>query len=129
MEKKLFLLFISLCLFFVGCTKNIETKIKETVKNNIETIPNYHIKRISYLKANRIIANEIKYNDVYVVKVSSQDGVDYDIDLILDKNADIITTSSYIFDSDNSIKYVYKMDIFINDKKITDEMYNKIIDN
>ncbi|WP_285946703.1 hypothetical protein [Thomasclavelia cocleata] len=150
---KKILLIILLCLSVSGCTKDIETQISEVVKKNIESIPNYHIKQISYFKADTIIADDVEYNNVYIIKVSSIDNSDYDINLIssiitlgstlfnellipeyiergyliLNENTNIITSSNYILDSDNSLEYVYKMNIYVNKKEVNDKMYTKII--
>lgn len=124
---KKILLIILLCLSVSGCTKDIETQISEVVKKNIESIPNYHIKQISYFKADTIIADDVRYNNVYIIKVSSIDNSDYDINLILNENTNIITSSNYILDSDNSLEYVYKMNIYVNKKEVNDKMYTKII--
>ena len=113
---KKILLIILLCLSVSGCTKDIETQISEVVKKNIESIPNYHIKQISYFKADTIIADDVEYNNVYIIKVSSIDNSDYDINLILNEHTNILTSSNYILDSDNSIEYVYKMNIYLNKK-------------
>lgn len=129
MKKLLSLLIISFVLLVTGCSKDVETQINEIVKNNVGTIANYHIKNISYFKADDIVVDDIEYNDVYVVKVASLDNSEYDINLILDKNIDLIATSNYILDSDNSLQYVYKMDILVNNQAINDSMYNKIIEN
>ena len=124
---KKILLIILLCLSVSGCTKDIETQISEVVKKNIESIPNYHIKQISYFKADTIIADDVEYNNVYIIKVSSIDNSEYDINLILNENTNIITSSNYILDSDNSLEYVYKMNIYVNKKEVNDKMYTKII--
>lgn len=129
MKKMLSLLIISFVLLMTGCSKDVETQINEIVKNNVGTITNYHIKNISYFKADDIVVDDIEYNDVYVVKVASLDNSEYDINLILDKNIDLIATSNYILNSDNSLKYVYKMDILVDNQTINDSMYNKIIEN
>lgn len=129
MKKILSLLIISFVLLMTGCSKDIETQISEIVKNNVGTIANYHIKNIAYFKADDIVVDDIEYNDVYVVKVASLDNGEYDINLILDKNIDLVATSNYILNSDNSLKHVYKMDILVNNQTINDNMYNKIIEN
>lgn len=129
MKKLLSLLIISFVLLMTGCSKDVETQINEIVKNNVGAIVNYHIKNIVYFKADDIVVDDIEYNDVYVVKVASLDNSEYDINLILDKNIDLIATSNYILNSDNSLKYVYKMDILVDNQIVNDNMYNKVIEN
>lgn len=127
MKKILSLLTIFLILSLSGCTKDISSQINDVVKKHIESIPNYHIKKISYLKTKNAVVDEVKYNDIYIIEVSSKDSSDYNINLILDENINILTSSNYILNPDNTINYVYKMSIMIDGNEIDDDMYTNLI--
>lgn len=127
MKKILSLLTIFLILSLSGCTKDINSQINDVVKKHIESIPNYHIKKISYLKTKNAVVDEVKYNDIYIIEVSSKDSSDYNINLILDENINILTSSNYILNPDNTINYVYKMSIMIDGNEIDDDMYTNLI--
>lgn len=127
MKKILSLLIILLSLSLSGCTKDISSQISDVVKKNIESIPNYHIKKISYFKTKNAVVDEVKYNDVYIIEVSSKDSSDYNINLILDEDINLLTSSNYILNPDNTINYVYKMSIMIDGNEINNDMYTNFI--